>query len=170
MYCYIPDRHILILRPFMGLEQNLFEGPPEVSVEDGVYDGVQAAVAVSDPEKQVEECLWDDAVLSADGVKAVGEEEREPAEDKHSHHHSQDKGEALLPHLSHFVLGQRHPPAADGERRREEEVLGALVGGGPGYGGAGRRRRRGFQVVASLSIFNLLCFRPASYSAGESQG
>lgn len=124
--------------PFMGVEQDLLEGPAEVPVEDGVDDRVQAAVAVSDPEEQVEERFRDGAVLSADRVQTVGEEEREPAQHEDAHHHRQDKGEPLLPHLRHLVLGQRHLPAADGQRRRQQEVLGALVGRGPGDGGAGR--------------------------------
>ena len=112
----------------MSFEQNLLEGPPEVSVKDGVYDGVQAAVAVSDPEEQVEERVGDRAVLSADGVETVSEEKREPAEDEHPHHHGQNEREALLPHLRHFVFGQGHLPVAERHRGREEEVVGALVG------------------------------------------
>lgn len=112
----------------MSFKQNLLEGPPEVSVKDSVYDGVQAAVAVPDPEEQVEERVGDRAVLSADGVEAVSEEKWEPAEDENPHHHGQNEREALLPHLRHFVFGQRHLPAAEGHRRGEQEVVGAVLG------------------------------------------
>lgn len=90
----------------MVLKQNLLEGPPEVPVEDGVYDGVQAAVAVTDPEEQVEERVGDCAVLPADGVKAIREEKREPAEDEYAHNHGQHERKALLPHLCDFGPGQ----------------------------------------------------------------
>lgn len=112
---------------FLSLEQNLLEGPPEVSVKNSVYDGIQAAVAVSNPEKQVEECVRDRTVLPADSMEAVREEKGEPAQDKNPHHYCQNKCEALLPHLSHFVFGKRHPPASKRHRRGEEEMLGALV-------------------------------------------
>lgn len=120
--------YILASRSFMSFKQNLLEGLPEVSVEDGVYDGVQAAVAVADPEEQVEERVGDGAVLSADGVQTVREEKREPAEDEHPHHHGQNEREALLPHLSHFAFGQRRLPAAERHGRREEEVVGTVLG------------------------------------------
>lgn len=129
-------------RSFLGVKQNLLEGSSEVSIENSVYDGVQAAVAVSDPEKQVEESVRDGAVLSADSMETVGEKKREPAEDKNTHHHCQNKGEALLPHLSYFVHGQRHLSAADGHRRGEEAVTGEMFRWRPWHGGTRRRWRR----------------------------
>lgn len=111
----------------MSLEYDLLEGPSEVPVKNSVYDGVQTAVAVSDPEEQIEECVRYRAVLSAESLETVREEEWEPTKDKNPHHHSQNKREALLPHLSHFVFGQRHLPAAERHRGGQEAVVGEVV-------------------------------------------
>lgn len=58
-------KHILSCL-FMHVEQNLLESPAEVSVENCVNDGIQAAVAVSDPEKQIKQRFWNGTILSAD--------------------------------------------------------------------------------------------------------
>lgn len=110
-----------------GLKQNLLEGPPEVPVENSVYDGVQAAVAVPDPEEEVEECVRYRTFLSADSVEAVSKEEWEPAENETPHHHCQNKREALLSHLCNFVFGQRNLMSSEKHRRRQEKVVGAVV-------------------------------------------
>lgn len=73
------------------------EGTAKVLVEDGVDDGVQRAVAVADPEKELEEAVGHLAVLGADGTQAVAEEEGEPAEHEDANDHGQHEGEPLLP-------------------------------------------------------------------------
>lgn len=50
---------------FGVLAEDLFEGSAEVFVEDGVDDRVEAAVAVADPEEELEEWLWQGARLWA---------------------------------------------------------------------------------------------------------
>lgn len=78
------------------LAENPLEGSAEVLVENGVDDGVEAAVAVADPEEECKDRLGQLARFGAHGLQAVGKEEREPADDEHSDHHRQDKGEAFL--------------------------------------------------------------------------
>ena len=73
------------------------EGAAKVLVEDGVDDGVQRAIAVADPEEELEEAVGHLAVLWADGTQAVAEEEREPAEHEDADDHSQHEGEPPLP-------------------------------------------------------------------------
>lgn len=76
--------------------QNPLERLPEVVVEDGVYDRVQARVTVPNPEEELEQGVGDAARRRAHRHKRVGEEEGEPADHKHSHHYGQDEGEPLL--------------------------------------------------------------------------
>lgn len=83
--------------------QDPSEGTTKVLVEDGVDDRVQRAVAVADPEEELEEAMGHLAVLRADGTQAIAEEEGEPAEHKHANDHSQHEREPLLP-------GQLRPP------------------------------------------------------------
>lgn len=75
------------------------ESPSKVLVKDGVDDRVKRAVAVTDPKEELEEEVRNVARLAAHAIQAVAEEEREPAEHKDTHHHSQHKGEALFTHL-----------------------------------------------------------------------
>lgn len=77
--------------------ENSFKGSAEVFVEDGVDDGVEAAVAVADPEKEREDRLGQLARFGTHGLQAVGKEEREPADDEHADHHRQHEGETLFP-------------------------------------------------------------------------
>ena len=51
-----------------SLAQNLLEGPSEVLVEDGVDDRIERAVAVANPEEELEERLRDLAWRPADSV------------------------------------------------------------------------------------------------------
>lgn len=71
---------------FGVLAEDLFEGSAEVFVEDGVDDRIEAAVAVSDPEEELEEGLWEGAGFRAHCLEAVGEEEGKPADDKNTNH------------------------------------------------------------------------------------
>lgn len=87
--------------------QDPLEGCAEVLVEDGVDDRVEAGVAVADPEEEGEERFGGAAALRAHRPQRVGEEEGEPADDKHAHHHSQDEGELLLPVHHGFAAGDR---------------------------------------------------------------
>ncbi|XP_019481974.1 PREDICTED: homeobox protein cut-like 1 [Hipposideros armiger] len=73
-------------------EEDVLEGAPEVLIEDGVDDRVERAVAVADPEEELEERVGHLAGLAADAVQAVAEEEGEPAEHEHAHHHGQHEG------------------------------------------------------------------------------
>ena len=76
--------------------QYLFEGLSELFVEDGVYDGVEARVAVTNPEEKLKERIGDDTGLRAHGLQGVGEEEWEPAHHKDPDDHRQHKGEPFL--------------------------------------------------------------------------
>lgn len=67
-------------------------------VENGIDDGIQGAIAVTEPEEELEEGVGHGAAL-ADSHQRVGEEEGEPADDKDPDHHCKHKGEALLPVL-----------------------------------------------------------------------
>lgn len=91
-----PNHHSPLKRSLKGLAQDLVEGSAEVLVKDGVDDRVEGAVAVANPEEELEERVRDLARLPADSVQTVAEEKWEPADHKHAHDHSQDKGEALL--------------------------------------------------------------------------
>lgn len=75
-----------------------FEGPSEVMVENGVDDGVQGAIAVTEPKEELEEGGRHRAAL-ADRGQRVGEEEWEPADDEDPNHHRQHESETLLPVL-----------------------------------------------------------------------
>ena len=87
-------------------EEDVLERAPEVLVEDGVDDRVERAVAVADPEEELEERAGHLAGLAADAVQTVGEEEGEPAEHEHAHDHRQHEGEALLTRLGHLAAVQ----------------------------------------------------------------
>lgn len=73
------------------------EGLSKVLVEDSVYDRVQAGVAVANPKKEYKQGVRNPANVGAHCLKRVREKEGEPADHKHSHHYSQDKGEPLFP-------------------------------------------------------------------------
>lgn len=73
-------------------------------VEHGVYNRVERAVAVTQPEEHLKHRCGDVAG-AAQGGERVCEEKGEPAEDKHSHDHGQDKGEAPLSVLPAFPAG-----------------------------------------------------------------
>lgn len=87
--------NLIILTPSAAFTQKLSERPPKVVVKYGVYDGIERAVAVAEPEEHFEQGLRDE-VGAAHGGERVREEEREPAENKHPHDHGQNKREAPL--------------------------------------------------------------------------
>lgn len=61
----------------------LLEGLPELEVEYGVYDGIDAAVEVSKPRGQVKgrrSWLPAEVKLDADGVEDIAGEEGNPAD------------------------------------------------------------------------------------------
>lgn len=86
---------LILSTPLAAFTQDLSERPPEVIVKYGVYDGIERAVAVAEPEEHFEQGLRDEVGAEHDGER-VREEEREPAENKHPHDHGQNKGEAPL--------------------------------------------------------------------------
>lgn len=110
-------------RTLPRLTEDLLEGSAEVLVKDGVDDRVQGAVTVADPEKEFKQRLGDLAWLPADSVQAVGEEEGEPANDKHAHDDGQHEGEAFLPGGGHFLPADGAPALAAG--REQLHGLGA---------------------------------------------
>lgn len=61
--------------------EDLLEGASEVVVEDGVDNRVQRAVAVAEPEEEVEELAGHRA---ADRYERVGEKERKPTHHEHA--------------------------------------------------------------------------------------
>lgn len=83
------------MTPSAAFTQNLSERPSKVVIKYGVYDRIERAVAVAEPEEHFEQGLWDE-VGAEHGGERVREEEREPAENKHPHDHGQNKGEAPL--------------------------------------------------------------------------
>lgn len=85
------------------LKENVFKGPAEVLVEDGVDDRVEGAIAIPNPEEELEESLRNLTGLPANTIEAVAEEEREPANYKDPHDHGQHKSEAFLPGLGDFL-------------------------------------------------------------------
>lgn len=82
--------------PLGASAQYLFESFSEVFVEDGIYDWVEAGIAVANPEEKCKKRIWDDAGLWAHCLQRVGEEEGEPTNHKDTDDHCQDKSEALL--------------------------------------------------------------------------
>lgn len=112
-------------------EKDVFEGPAEVLVEDGVDDRVEGAIAVPNPEEEFEESLRDRTRISTNAVEAITEEEGEPAHHKDPHDHCQHKSEAFLPGLSDLLAADAAAlPAAVGR----EEVHGATAGAGQAAG------------------------------------
>lgn len=91
-----PYQYALLKRSLQGFAQNLLESSAEILVKDSVDNRVEGAVAVANPEEELEERVRDLARLPADSIQTVAEEKWEPADHKHTHDHSQDKGEALL--------------------------------------------------------------------------
>lgn len=85
------------------------EGLPEVIVEDGVYDRVEAGIAVANPKEEFKQGVWDAASFRAHCFQRIREEEREPADHKHSHDHSQHEGEPLLPVHHGLAAGHGRP-------------------------------------------------------------
>lgn len=85
------------------LKQNVFKGPAKVLVEDGVDDWVEGAIAIPNPEEELEESLRDLTCLPANTIKAVAEEKRKPANYKDAHDHGQHKGKAFLPGLGDLL-------------------------------------------------------------------
>lgn len=113
------------------LEEDVFERPAEVLVEDCVDDRVEGTIAVPDPEEELEESLRDLTCLPADAIEAVAEEEGEPAHHKDPHDHSQHKREAFLPGLGDLLTADAAAlPAAV----RGEEIPGAIAGALGGVG------------------------------------
>lgn len=112
------------------LKKNVFKGPAEVLVEDGVDDWVEGAIAIPNPEEELEESLGDLTCLPANTIEAVAEEKREPANYKDPHDHSQHKSEAFLPGLGNFLTADAAtlPATAIGEE---------LHGAGTGQAAAG---------------------------------
>lgn len=90
----------------------MLESSAKVPVKDRVDDGVEAAVAVPNPEEEFEERLGDAAAFSKHRFQAVGKEEWEPTEDKSSNDKRKDKGESALPGLHQPIGGERHVPAS----------------------------------------------------------
>lgn len=101
-------------RPLPGLAQDLLKSSPEVLIEYSVDDGVEGAVAVTDPEEKLEKGFMDGAGLPADPMQAVAEEERKPADHKHPHDHRQHKSEPLLTCLGNFFSRNGVPPFSPG--------------------------------------------------------
>lgn len=98
--CYVEDN---IFRRYSLLQQNLFESSPKISVEDGVYDGVERGVAVSEPEGRGE-TRGGDVALCAQGLQDVQHEEREPGQDEGRHDQAQDEGGSPFPRLGQTTL------------------------------------------------------------------
>lgn len=110
------------------------KGTAEVLVEDGVDDRIQRAVAVANPEEELEEAMRYLAVLWADGPQAVAEEERKPADHENSNDHGQHKGEPLLPAQlcpsapplptgNTHILAQKHLATKRGQYPRSLRLL-----------------------------------------------
>lgn len=96
----------------MGRGQEFLESSAEVPVKDRIDDGVEAAVAVPDPEEEFEERLRDAAAFSKHRFQAIGKEEWEPAEYKSSNDKRKDKGESALPGLHQPIGGEGQVPAS----------------------------------------------------------
>lgn len=77
--------------------QDLFEGLSEVLVKDSVNNWVKTRIAVPDPEEKSKERVRDGTCVWAHCLQRIGEEEGKPTDYKDTNHHSQNKGEALLP-------------------------------------------------------------------------
>lgn len=133
------------------------KGTAEVLVEDGVDDRIQGAVAVANPEEELEEAMRHLAVLWADGPKAVAEEERKPADHKNANDHGQHKGEPFLP----AQLCPSAPPLATGHTHiLAQKHLATKRGQHPGslrllQGWVAYRGRRCWQCLG-LTFFHLL--------------
>lgn len=84
--------------PVISPAEDLLERSSEVIIEDGVYNGIKGAVAVAEPEEKLEKRFWH--AFFAKRRQRVGEEKREPADDKHTYDHRQDEREALFPVLA----------------------------------------------------------------------
>lgn len=91
------------------LAEDFLKGTPEVPVEDGVNGWVEGAVAVTDPEEELEKREGDLTRVSTNPVQAVAEEKGEPAHHKHPHDHSQDECKPLLSRLGDLFPGERAP-------------------------------------------------------------
>lgn len=83
-------------------EENALEGPAEVSVEDGVDDGVERRVAVADPEEDGEDEHGDAA--HAEGRGDVEDEEGQPAQNERRHHQAQHQRRATLSGFRQLAL------------------------------------------------------------------
>lgn len=80
--------------PVISPAEDLFEGSSEVIIEYGVYNGIEGAVAVAEPEEELEKRSGHAAL--AKRRQRVGEEKWEPADDEHPYDHRQDKSETLF--------------------------------------------------------------------------
>lgn len=133
-------------RSLPGFAQDLLKSSPEVLVENRVDDGVEGAVAVTDPEEKLEKGFRDGAGLPADPVKAVAEEEREPADHEHPHDHGQHEGEPLLSCLGNFLSRNGVPPFSAGGK----QVQGLAAGSGLSAGVLGA----GAVLAAGSAVFS----------------
>jgi len=99
--------------------QYLLERSPEVHVAPGVYDRVDSRVQVTEPRYHVDEHLGRWTARFAERKEQVDDEERQPADHKHSHDDAQRLGR--LPFLGQryalLVLQQLVDVLAHGRRR-----------------------------------------------------